>query len=490
MKLKLLFLFLGLTQILSAQTFTEATGTPFDGVEDGSIAFSDVDGDGDPDVLITGRNSSWEQIAQLYTNDGDGNFTEMMGTPFDGVFRSSIAFSDVDGDGDPDVLITGAKDYNGNELIAKLYLNDGMGNFTELMGTPFEGVWRSSIAFADVDGDNDPDILITGVNSSDEVMSKLYINDGEGNFTEMMGTPFEGVYIGSIAFSDVDGDGDLDVLITGDNGTIWTSDLIAKLYINDGMGNFTEVTGTPFEGVLTGSVAFEDVDGDNDPDVLITGALDFPGVIANLYTNDGMGNFTENMGTPFDDAWSSSISFSDVDGDNDPDVLITGATHPTGADRIAKLYTNDGMGNFTEVTGTSFDGVYGSSIAFSDIDGDGDPDVLITGQNNSDEPIAKLYINETFVSIEDLNTGNPFDLTLFPNPSASSTLSMRFDSAEMGQVSISVYDVNGRLLKQQKKFLANGQQTISIDISSLSKGSYFLELKDAKRKEVAGFIVQ
>ncbi len=54
MKSKLLFLFLIPTQILFAQTFTEKTGTPFEGVRAASVAFSDVNGDGYDDVLVTG----------------------------------------------------------------------------------------------------------------------------------------------------------------------------------------------------------------------------------------------------------------------------------------------------------------------------------------------------------------------------------------------------------------------------------------------------
>ncbi|MBC6427533.1 MAG: VCBS repeat-containing protein, partial [Ekhidna sp.] len=64
-------------------------------------------------------------------------FTEKESTPFPRVERSSIAFADVNKDGHPDVLITGN---TGSERIAKLYLNDGSGGFTEKMETPFAGV--------------------------------------------------------------------------------------------------------------------------------------------------------------------------------------------------------------------------------------------------------------------------------------------------------------------------------------------------------------
>ncbi|NND07026.1 MAG: VCBS repeat-containing protein [Saprospiraceae bacterium] len=158
------------------------SGTPFDGVDKCSIAFADVDGDNDNDVLITGL-TKISRISKLYTNDGSGTFTEMSGTPFDGVAFSSIAFADVDGDNDNDLLITGQI---GSAGIAKLFTNDGDGTFVEMTDTPFDGVLFSYIAFADVDGDNDNDLLITGLkrtNTSETQISKLYTNDGGGEFT-------------------------------------------------------------------------------------------------------------------------------------------------------------------------------------------------------------------------------------------------------------------------------------------------------------------
>jgi hypothetical protein len=377
--------------------YSLVSGTPFDGVSYSSIAFADVDGDNDQDVLITGFNN-FEGIAKLYTNDGNGGYTLVSGTPFDGVSLGSIAFADVDGDNDLDVLITGYDNYG---RMAKLYTNEGNGGFSLVSGTPFDGVESSSIAFADVDGDNDQDVLITGYNNFGAI-AKLYTNDGNGGYTLVSGTPFEGVSSGSIAFADVDGDNDQDVLITGSTN----SGAIAKLYTNDGNGGFSLVSGTPFDGVKFSSIAFADVDGDNDQDVLITGQNDLSQIIAKLFTNDGNGDFLLVSGTPFDGVANSSIAFADVDGDNDQDVLITGFTNS--GQRISKLYTNDGNGGYSQVSGTPFDGVANSSIAFADIDGDNDQDVLITGQNDLSQIIADLYTNDGNGGYS-LVSGTPFD---------------------------------------------------------------------------------
>jgi hypothetical protein len=187
---------------------------------------------------------------------------------------------------------------------------------------PFENVFASSIAFADVDGDGDQDVLISGFSNSFGAISKLYINDGKGKFTEKTDTPFSGVADASIAFADIDGDNDQDVIISGTSFLPFGPS--TKLYVNDGQGNFTEKTDTTFAEIANGSIAFADVDGDNDPDVLITGGSSFGSLISKLYINDGQGSYTEKTDTIFDGVSSSSIAFADVDGDNDPDLLVTG----------------------------------------------------------------------------------------------------------------------------------------------------------------------
>ena len=87
-------------------------------------------------------------------------------------------------------------------------------NFSEVMDDPFEDIARSTADFVDVDGDNDLDLLLTGVTSTGRI-AKLYINDGAANFTEQEGTPFAGVSQADVAFADIDGDNDLDIYVTG-----------------------------------------------------------------------------------------------------------------------------------------------------------------------------------------------------------------------------------------------------------------------------------
>jgi hypothetical protein len=487
MKTALLSLLLSLSYFATAQTFTEVMNTPFDGVSPGSIAFSDVNGDGHEDLLITGLTSSADLIAKLYINDGSGHFTERINTPFDGVTLSSIAFSDVNGDGHEDLLITGYDRFFTSQLSrsSKLYINDGTGHFTEKTGTPFNDVSSGSIGFSDVNGDGHDDVLITGFSDS-RLIAKLYINDGTGHFTEKLDTPFKGVWQSSVAFSDVNSDGYEDVLITGQSGS---SGRIAKLYTNDGFGNFTERMDTPFDGVYRSSIAFSDVNGDGHEDLLIAGLSDSDKQTTKLYINDGAGSFTEKICVPFDGITSGSIAFSDVNGDGHEDLLIAGRSS-SGKPSIAKLYINDWTGNFSEKTGTSFYPVLSSSIAFSDVNSDGREDVIITGAIGL-ERIAKLYINDGVSNpMEDFMSEVDLELTPYPNPTSSNRVNVSFNSKQLGFATLNLFDVKGHLLLQQKEFTGVGKQTLCIDITSLSVGSYFIQLDAGNRKGTATLVVQ
>ena len=399
-KIILLFTLIGISSVIEAQIFQYEFIYTFPAHNEGaafsSVAFADIDGDMDQDLLITGNQNvplSNISISNLYTNDGTGNYTLATGTPFIGVFKSSIAFADIDGDNDQDVLITGSHpiiNYTVSYVsTSRLYRNDGAGNYTFVSGAPFSGVSYGSIAFTDVDGDNDQDLLITGSSLSGAI-SELYTNDGLGNYSVVSGTPFTGVYFSSIAFADVDGDNDQDVLITGYNNSIIP---ISELYINDGTGNYMLDTGTIFSGAFRSSTAFADIDNDNDKDLLITGMDELGHVNSKLYRNDGLGNFTLILGTPFIGVWHSSIAFADIDGDNDQDVLIIGQDFS--AYKHTTFYINDGAGNYTVYSAMPLLGYSDGSIAFTDIDGDNDSDFLITGSIGPS--IANLYRNTTCV---------------------------------------------------------------------------------------------
>lgn len=375
----------------SQPQFYEIQNTPFSQLLDGTLEFADIDNDNDLDLLTTGNISgATPYSAQLFLNDGSGNFTEMMGLPFEQIRGGATKMVDVDGDNDLDVFIVGKN--GAAPYIAKLYKNNGGGSFMEITNS-FEGVGESSsIDAADIDGDNDIDVVIAGYNGTQR-STKLYKNDGAGNYTEVIGANLLGINEGEVAFVDIDNDNDMDLVIEGVIGTSSASG--GKVYKNDGSGSFTEFTGHGIGlfGKAYVRFSFFDIDNDNDKDLVRTfrsGTIGSTGQLI-VYRNDGTGVFSGvfNYG-PSNGAQDGDIDFADIDGDSDIDFLFVGS----GNDNIpiADIFLNDGSGNFTVVSNSGLMGArYHSQIEIGDIDGDNVLEIILSGQDSLNNKITKLY---------------------------------------------------------------------------------------------------
>ncbi|HKL40843.1 MAG TPA: VCBS repeat-containing protein, partial [Cryomorphaceae bacterium] len=358
-------------------------GQSFSGVKNGATAIADVDNDGDLDLLITGGDNTIIPKAKLYLNNGNGSFSEDTDVPFEGVKNSAVAFADMDGDGDKDCLITGSNNFG---LITKFYENNGNGGFTEANINYSAGLSNGDLEFFDVDGDGDIDLLASGSNGT-QLLARLYINNGNGGLSLDTSTPFIGVGQSAMAVADVDMDGDIDVLITGER--ILPLSGTATLYLNDGEGGFQSVTDAPLEGVIQGSVAFSDVDGDSDPDLLIVGRNNSDQPVSNLYINDGSGSFDLLTDAPFPGIERGATAFADIDGDNDPDLVTTGINEE--GDEITDVFFNQGSNQFFRSEPKTFQEVLPDDIAIDDVDGDGDLDVLLMGTKDGLKFLELFY---------------------------------------------------------------------------------------------------
>jgi VCBS repeat protein len=375
-----------------AQQFQENTAgripAPFPSEYSEQVDLADIDGDGDLDILFgNGRGFASPQLQEpnrLYINDGSGFFTDETSDRMAGVtgFTRDVEFADVDNDGDVDCLIVNA--FNNQP---RLLINDGDGFFNDETNVrlPLAVIGGSDGDFGDVDNDGDLDLILSnsGASPFGAAVDRLYLNDGNGVFTDATATNLPGTAIGSSIdcdFFDMDGDGDLD-LIMGHR------DPSSRLWENDGTGVFTDVTvgRLPSEGGGTYSYDAGDIDGDGDLDLLCTrGSTD------RLYHNNGSGVFGEITATnlpinPFQDDNDGELIDIDNDGDLDAAIARLGG----GGERI---YVNNGAGVLT-LTGGLITVLSDSTldIEFADINGDGRLD-CITAQGESGSFVNRIYI--------------------------------------------------------------------------------------------------
>ncbi len=359
------------------------SGIALTGVGGSSVAWGDYDNDGDLDILLTGADGTVSSmVSKIYRNDGSNTFTDI-GASMPGLWSSSAVWGDYDNDGDLDALITG-RDSSSN-IILKLYRNDGSDTFTEI-ATSLPAVRLGSLSWGDYDNDGDLDLLLTGSDGSGNKHGEIYRNDGSDTFTDI-GATLVGVYVSTATWGDYDNDGDLDIVLTGQDASL---NRITKLYRNDGSDTFTDV-GASLTDMSSAAVAWGDYDNDGDLDLLLSGLDGSANRISKIYRNDGSDTFTD-IGASLTGVSESSGVWGDYDNDGDLDLLLAG--YADGWVPVSAIYRNDGSDTFTNTNASIVD-VHSPSLAWGDYDGDGDLDFLLTGFNSGGFETTRIYRNDS-----------------------------------------------------------------------------------------------
>lgn len=302
-------------------------------------AFADLDGDGDLDLLSGEYTGTLLHYRNTTPRHAEPVFVPVNGAadPFAGLLTgmnfsgAAPAFADLDADGDDDMIL--------GEVLGELFYFRNVGtaatpNYVAAGPIAFlDAGFLSKPAFADVDGDGDADLV---VGNADGVLT-FYRNTGTAalpGFVAVTGAsdPFSGIDHGrnsAPAFADLDGDGDLDLVVgnTSDDSVAWIHTL--HYYRNDGSASdpaYTEVTGptNPFDGLEhVQSPAFVDLDSDGDSDMAwsANGAVGY-------YRNIGSATApkfqaVDVAANPFAGI-PGEPSFADLDGDGDADLIAVG----------------------------------------------------------------------------------------------------------------------------------------------------------------------
>lgn len=282
------------------------------GVALGSTSVADVNQDGNQDVLLTGLSSSDAPISTLYLGNGDGTF-EPANADLPGLALSSTSIGDVNGDGAPDLLLTGSDSTETPRSV--LYLGDGQGGFTHANAN-LTGVEQSSTSIGDLSNDGNVDLLVTGFDDSGNPLTRLYLGDGNGNFT-VSDVSFPDVGRGSTSIGDVNGDDTPDVFITGWND----STEVSALYRGTGQTGFSRAD-AEILGVEKSSTAMGDISGNGILDLIVTGSNKSEKTSTVYLGQDGTNFRAAEVDLP--GLALGSISLGDVNANDALDIILTG----------------------------------------------------------------------------------------------------------------------------------------------------------------------
>jgi len=261
------------------------------------MAVADVNGDGLDDIFVCGARG---QAGALLLQNASGQFTPADSTTFIRNKQSEgvdALFFDANNDGHPDLYVVsggGELPDDDSALADHLYLNDGHGHFHESPNAiPLPAINKSCIAAADINGDGAIDLFVGGAAQAKRygakyIESYLLINDGYGHFKSTVLFKDSGIPT-SAAFADLDGDNKPDLVVAGE----W---MPIRVFQNT-KGTLTETTPAAPNG-LWQSLTITDIDGDGYPDILagnwglntkLAAGKDGP---LNLYVKDLDGNGT------------------------------------------------------------------------------------------------------------------------------------------------------------------------------------------------------
>ncbi len=458
-------------ELIDPQPFLQGSDT-------GDMEFGDLDGDGDMDLIITGSGNMSDGTVHtarttLYLNDGTGNFVAVTDNTIENIRLSKIGLGDIDDDTDLDLLISGFT--HGGTPLTKLYTNNGTGEFTEIADSSFQDIDNGYFNFGDLDNDGDLDIIFSGGHNGINDVVK-YSNDGTGNFSLDSTIGVTNVS-GVLDLSDLDGDNDLDLLVSGEDTS---GNISTRLYLNNGTGNFSMVPDAGFNNISFGDIATGDTDLDGDLDVVITGGNEEGQIVTELYINEGDNSFNQLTEAPFLGlGFDGETSLNDFDNDGDLDLFAIGSANGGLPNIFSHIYEN--LGNNIFILSSEFTGGYLSTHAAADVDGDNLLDVVIGGTTTA-SPVRVSFMYKNVSEV--LGVNSPYldqNVSLYPNPS-NGTFTLKFRQAY--QSDLQIYNFIGQLVSRRILYPKKAN-TIQLDLPN----GVYLALIDTGEKRITKKII-
>jgi hypothetical protein len=355
------------------------------GISPRSVIAADLDGDLDMDVAAatygTTDFSLTDTSVAVLLNDGDGKLKAAARYGIHSGYADSLSAADSNGDGRLDLIVASQV----SDRVA-LLLNKGDGSFAS-DAYAFGGYAPFSSAVSDLNGDGEPDLVAANYGCPAPACTRpvqggvsVTVNQGDGTFQERERHTLRGHPV-SLAITDFDGDARMDIATAneqhGDPGTV-------SVLLNDKGGSFVlrPELGYEIRDSYPGSLAAVDLNGDLKPDIAVLGRG--AGEVSVLL-NDGQGSFSEAK-TYAAGAFPRAMTAADLDVDGDFDLVVADAGCPACELPIPggiAVLRNRGDGSFEEAIGFA-QGRSISDMVLRDLNGDGRLDLAAVNSGCAD----------------------------------------------------------------------------------------------------------
>jgi hypothetical protein len=249
-------------------TFSELGTYATGGKSASSMAVADINDDGILDVVVA--NSDYESTVGVLLGNGDGTFQAP--TTYPSLGARWVAVADVNHDNKPDVVVanwSSAPDDDPNGLVGVL-LGNGDGTFQPGVAYATGGYYASALSVQDVNGDGNPDLLVmsvTGAGGSGPGVVGVLLGNGNGTFQPAVTYVPGPSSLHRLAVQDVNLDGRPDLLVS--SGRI--DDMVGRVTLLRGNGDGTFGSPQDYDsgGFGASAMALDDLNGDRRPDLLV-----------------------------------------------------------------------------------------------------------------------------------------------------------------------------------------------------------------------------